>query len=84
MSGIRAATSRLWWQTHTMEDDREHGRAVADESGLTVPSKPGSVALARRYAEDACAALGWSESTDVVVLLVSELVTQRAAARVRP
>jgi anti-sigma regulatory factor (Ser/Thr protein kinase) len=50
-------------------------RAASDEGGLTVPSAPRSVALARRYAVDACTALGWGESADTVALLVSELAT---------
>jgi anti-sigma regulatory factor (Ser/Thr protein kinase) len=50
-------------------------RAVADEDGLTVPSAPRSVALVRRYAIDACTALGWGESADTVALLVSEVAT---------
>ncbi|MDT7537801.1 MAG: hypothetical protein QOI82_1386 [Actinomycetota bacterium] len=50
-------------------------RAVADENGLVVPSEPRSIALVRRYATDACAALGWGDSADTVELLVSEVAT---------
>ncbi|MEX2290933.1 MAG: ATP-binding protein [Mycobacteriales bacterium] len=49
--------------------------AVADEPGLVVASAPRSVALVRRYALDACAALGWDDSADTVALLVSEMAT---------
>lgn len=50
-------------------------RAVADEAGLVVPSAPRSIGLIRRYAIDACAALGWADSADTVALLVSEVAT---------
>ena len=47
----------------------------ADADGLNVPSAPRSVALVRRYAIDACRALGWGEAADTVALLVSEVAT---------
>lgn len=40
-----------------------------------VPSTPRSLALVRRYAVDACRALGWGDSTETVALLTSELAT---------
>jgi anti-sigma regulatory factor (Ser/Thr protein kinase) len=43
--------------------------------GLAVPSTPRSVALVRRFAVDACIALGWGGSADTVELLVSEVAT---------
>lgn len=48
---------------------------VADPVGLVLPSRRRSVALLRRYAADACAALGWSDVADNVGLLVSEVAT---------
>lgn len=49
--------------------------AAVDGDGLSVPSSPRSIALIRRYAADACDALGWANATDTVLLLVSELAT---------
>jgi len=49
--------------------------AAADGTGLVVASAPRSVALVRRYALDACTALGWGDSADTVALLVSEMAT---------
>jgi anti-sigma regulatory factor (Ser/Thr protein kinase) len=50
-------------------------RAYVDETGLSVPSAPRSIALVRRYAVDACNAYGWGDSADTVALLVSEIAT---------
>lgn len=55
--------------------DRTGDGAAADAGGLVVPSTPRSVALVRRYAVDACVALGWGASADTVALLVSEVAT---------
>ena len=56
--------------------DRPGGGAdEPDADGLVVPRAPRSVAVVRRYAVDACAALGWGDSTDTVALLVSEVAT---------
>lgn len=57
------------------EPERPEDRAAADAAGLVVTSAPRSVALVRRYAVDACVALGWGDSADAVALLVSEVAT---------
>jgi anti-sigma regulatory factor (Ser/Thr protein kinase) len=53
----------------------EEDHARVDESGLTVPSAPRSIALVRRYAVDACNAHEWADAADTVALLVSEVAT---------
>jgi anti-sigma regulatory factor (Ser/Thr protein kinase) len=58
-----------------VEEADEGGRAFADETGLSVPSAPRSIALVRRYAVDACHAYGWGDSADTVALLVTEVAT---------
>lgn len=59
-----------------MSDPHREGEpARADETGLTVPSSPRSVAVVRRYVTDACSALGWADSADTIALLVSEVAT---------
>lgn len=64
--------------------ERSADCAAAQEHGLTVPSAPKSVALVRQYASDACVALGWADSLDTIVLLVSELATNAVLHAGRP
>ncbi|HUR15306.1 MAG TPA: ATP-binding protein [Mycobacteriales bacterium] len=54
-------------------DRHADGDGAAGE--LVVPSAPRSVAVVRRYAVDACRALGWGDSADTVALLVTEVAT---------
>lgn len=58
-----------------MTDPGPRRDRAADPNGLALPSRQRSVALLRRYAADACAALGWAGSADTVGLLVSEVAT---------
>ena len=55
-----------------MSDREQPG---GDAAELVVPSTPRSVALIRRYAVQACVALGWEDVADTVALLASEVAT---------
>lgn len=74
---LRASTRspRPGYSGRVSEPGEPTEQAAAGDDGLVVPSSPRSVALTRRYVIDACVAYGWSDSSDTVALLTSELVS---------